>query len=85
MIHPSAQEAEETGKAAEEEEPVSEVLVTIQEGKYHQVKRMFLAVGKKVVYLKRLSMGGLRLDQKLEPGEYRRLTDEEIEKLETYA
>lgn len=81
VIHPSAQEAEETGKAAEEEEPVSEVLVTIQEGKFHQVKRMFLAVGKKVVYLKRLSMGGLRLDQKLEPGQYRRLTDEEIEKL----
>ena len=59
----------------------SEILLTIQEGKFHQVKRMFLAVDKEVLYLKRLSMGSLLLDQKLEPGQYRRLTDEEIEKL----
>lgn len=59
----------------------SEILLTIQEGKFHQVKRMFLAVDKEVLYLKRLSMGSLVLDEKLEPGQYRRLTDEEIEKL----
>ena len=56
---------------------ISEIRLTIQEGKYHQVKRMFEAVKKKVVYLRRESMGSLVLDKKLKPGEYRRLTDEE--------
>ncbi len=56
----------------------SEAELTIYEGKFHQVKRMFHAVGKKVVYLKRLSMGPIRLDPELEPGEYRELTEEEI-------
>ncbi len=56
----------------------SEIELTIMEGKFHQVKRMFTAVGKEVVYLKRLSMGGLELDSSLQPGEYRRLTEEEI-------
>lgn len=60
----------------------SEVLVTICEGKYHQIKRMFHAVGKEVLYLKRLSMGGLTLDESLAPGEYRRLTEEELALLE---
>ncbi|MDO5345589.1 MAG: pseudouridine synthase [Lachnospiraceae bacterium] len=60
---------------------ISEIRVTIQEGKFHQVKRMFEAVGKKVIYLKRLSMGSLKLDSGLSPGMYRRLTEEEIEKL----
>lgn len=60
---------------------VSEIKVTIQEGKFHQVKRMFQAVGKEVVYLKRLSMGSLILDEELKPGEYRRLTEEEIRNL----
>ncbi len=60
---------------------ISEIELTIQEGKFHQVKRMFEAVGKKVIYLKRLSMGNLRLDEKLELGEYRALTKEEIEHL----
>ena len=46
----------------------SEVLVTIQEGKFHQVKRMFEAVGKKVVYLKRIEFGTLKLDEELEEG-----------------
>lgn len=55
-----------------------EVLLTIHEGKYHQVKRMFAAVGNKVVGLHRESVGGLVLDEALEPGEYRELTDEEI-------
>ena len=51
--------------------------VTISEGKYHQVKRMTAACGKKVLYLKRLSMGSLVLDESLEEGEYRELTEEE--------
>lgn len=57
------------------------VLVTIQEGKYHQVKRMFGAVGKRVLYLRRISMGPLRLDKSLAPGEFRELTAEEIQAL----
>lgn len=60
---------------------ISQIEVTIQEGKFHQVKRMFEAVGKKVVYLKRLSMGALKLDENLKPGEYRLLTQEEIDVL----
>lgn len=60
---------------------ISEIELTIQEGKFHQVKRMFEAVDKKVVYLKRLSMGTLRLDERLKPGEYRKLTKEELEAL----
>lgn len=59
-------------------EPISEIELTITEGKFHQVKRMFEAVGKKVVYLKRISMGPLRLTDDLKPGEYRKLTEEEV-------
>lgn len=58
---------------------VSEVLLTIREGKFHQVKRMFEAMDCKVVFLKRLSMGPLKLDESLLPGQYRHLTDEELE------
>ena len=61
--------------------PESQVLLTIQEGKFHQVKRMFQAVGKEVLYLKRLSMGSLKLDPELAPGQYRELTKEEMERL----
>lgn len=60
---------------------ISEIKLTIQEGKFHQVKRMFESVGKKVIYLKRLSMGPLKLDDQLALGEYRLLTKEEIEQL----
>lgn len=60
---------------------VSEIRLTIQEGKYHQVKRMFQSAGKEVVYLKRERMGGLVLDPALLPGQYRRLTEEEIKEL----
>ncbi|WP_078414080.1 pseudouridine synthase [Priestia abyssalis] len=63
---------------------ISEIELTIVEGKFHQVKRMFEAVGKKVTYLKRISMGPLDLDESLELGEYRELTDEEIEALQSY-
>lgn len=61
--------------------PQSEIELTITEGKFHQVKRMFEAVDKRVVYLKRLSMGNLKLDADLPLGEYRELTYEEIEEL----
>lgn len=60
----------------------SEIKLTIYEGKFHQVKRMFAAVGKKVIYLKRLSMGPLHLDDSLAPGEYRELTVQELMALE---
>ncbi len=60
---------------------ISEIRLTIQEGKFHQVKRMFEAVGKKVIYLKRESMGPLALDESLKPGEYRELTADEIDRL----
>ncbi|AQR93191.1 pseudouridine synthase [Clostridium saccharoperbutylacetonicum] len=62
----------------------SDIRVTIQEGKYHQVKRMFEAVDKKVVYLKREEFGGLLLDPTLEEGEYRELTDDELSLLRSY-
>jgi 16S rRNA pseudouridine516 synthase len=57
----------------------SEVQVTIQEGKFHQVKRMFNSVGKNVVYLKRISFGALTLPEDLEEGQYRELSENEIE------
>lgn len=55
--------------------------ITITEGRYHQIKRMFEKVGKPVQYLKRLSMGSLVLDDSLAVGEFRELTKEEVEKL----
>jgi 16S rRNA pseudouridine516 synthase len=62
----------------------SDIELTITEGKFHQVKRMFESVGKRVVYLQRISMGPLPLDETLELGEYRELTDEEVELLRDY-
>ena len=55
----------------------TEALVTLREGKFHQAKRMLAARGKPVLYLKRLSMGRLRLDPALAPGAWRMLTEEE--------
>lgn len=72
---PAGLEIKEAGKGT------AQVLVTIQEGKFHQVKRMFQAMGCRVTYLKRLSMGPLRLDEGLRPGEYRPLTEEEVQAL----
>jgi 16S rRNA pseudouridine516 synthase len=66
------QEAEDTG---------SKALLTIREGKFHQVKRMMEAVGNTVTYLKRISMGPLKLPEDLNIGEYRRLSEEEINML----
>ena len=57
---------------------ISEIEVEIFEGKFHQVKRMFQAVGKKVLFLKRLSMGPVTLDSNLKPGEFRPLTESEL-------
>lgn len=62
-------------------EETSEIRLTIREGKFHQVKRMFHAVGKEVTYLKRLEMGGLVLDPELALGEYRELTAQEVKVL----
>ena len=55
--------------------------ITISEGKFHQVKRMFKAVNNEVLYLKRITMGNLLLDQNLKLGEYRELTEEELDEL----
>lgn len=62
----------------------SRILLGITEGKFHQVKKMFLAVGKKVTYLKRVTMGSLVLDETLKPGDYRQLTPEELSLLQGY-
>ena len=58
--------------------------ITIQEGKFHQIKRMFKAAGSEVLYLKRLSMGQLQLDETLEPGMFRPLTGSEINLLKSW-
>ena len=62
----------------------SEVLVTLREGKFHQVKRMLAARGAPVRYLKRVKMGNLTLDPTLAPGEYRYLTETELEELRNF-
>lgn len=59
----------------------SEVEVIIYEGKFHQIKKMFKAIGKEVIYLKRICMKNLELDENLKLGEYRRLTIEELDRL----
>ena len=59
----------------------SEAELILHEGKFHQVRRMFEAVGKKVLYLKRLQIGSLKLDETLEPGQCRELTPEEVQQL----
>lgn len=66
-------------------EEKNEFEIIIREGKFHQIKRMFHAVGNEVVFLKRLSMGSLVLDENLLPGEYRLLTPEEIVRLKENA
>lgn len=60
---------------------ISEIRITITEGRYHQIKRMFEAYDLEVVYLKRLSMGSLKLDAELAIGDYRKLTDAELKAL----
>lgn len=62
----------------------SSACLTISEGKFHQVKKMFLAYGVKVTYLKRIAFGGLLLDSSLKTGAYRALTAKELEVIKTY-
>lgn len=62
-------------------EDSSKVYITIKEGKFHQVKRMMHSVGKEVTFLKRIKMGGLSLPGDLETGEYRQLTETELQLL----
>ncbi len=59
----------------------TDVFVDIAEGKFHQIKKMFAAVGKKVLYLKRVGFGGLTLDESIAEGETRELSEEEFEKI----
>lgn len=67
-----------------EKSRLSKIMLTIYEGRYHQVKRMFEAVSKKVIYLKRLSIGPLELDKSLGLGKYRELTEKELSDLQKY-
>lgn len=61
--------------------PVFAATLEIYEGKKHQVKRMMLAEGCRVIYLKRFEIGGVKLDESLKPGEYRKLTEAEYDRL----
>lgn len=70
-----------TENAVVEKVSETEIYLTISEGKFHQVKRMLEYVGNKVVELKRVEIGNLKLDEKLQLGEYRELTEEEIKKI----
>lgn len=66
---------------ADKETNISKVEITIQEGKFHQIKRMVADIGAKVLYLKRIKMASLSLDESLAPGEYRELNKEEMAEL----
>ncbi len=74
-------EKKDTRPAKVERVDTNTILLTIQEGKFHQVKRMLQAVDNQVLYLKRITFGGLSLDEGLSPGEYRALSDEEVKLL----
>lgn len=78
---PTAPAELENVRQVEADGIVYEAEITITEGRYHQIKRMFEAFGLNVIYLKRLSMGSLTLDPKLEEGQWRYLTDEELKRL----
>lgn len=69
---------------SEDDTKLSKIRLTISEGKFHQVKRMFESVGSKVTYLKRVSMGPLLLDEQLSLGSFRELTESELIALKTY-
>ena len=85
----------ENGSIVLDEEPVlparveiledTQILLHIQEGRFHQVKRMLHAIGNEVVHLKRIAMGPLRLDEALASGEWRYLSEEEITVLKNVA
>ena len=78
VVMPAKLEILKQWKETDTQAAGAEIHLTIQEGKFHQVKRMFEAVGCHVAFLKRLSMGSLKLDPSLKPGEYRALTEEEL-------
>lgn len=82
-VRPAELEVERswTEQGTDGEEAFCEARLTIHEGKFHQVKRMFEACGGEVIYLKRLSMGPLMLPDSLSPGEYRPLTEKELKAL----
>lgn len=65
-------------------ENLSKVYITIKEGKFHQIKRMFQAFGRKVVYLKRISFGEILLDENLKEGEFRELNENEMKIIEKF-
>lgn len=65
-------------------ENVTKVYITIQEGKFHQVKRMVKALGCEVIYLKRIQMGAIYLDERLAPGEYKEISGETLEWLKSW-
>ncbi len=69
--------------SSDEEKNTSELLLTIREGRFHQVKRMIKAVGKTVIYLERVSFGSIKLDDSIKRGKYRRLGESEIEELKS--
>ena len=75
-------EEKDTLPAVVEVQEADQILLTIQEGKFHQVKRMLQAVDNQVLALKRIGFGGLRLDGELEPGAYRELREEEVTALQ---
>ena len=62
----------------------NEGIITLVEGKYHQIKRMLDALGNKITYLERISFGPLRLDSKMERGAWRYLSDDEISAIESH-
>ena len=62
-------------------EDPAHVFVTLHEGKFHQIKRMFLSRGKTVLYLRRVAMGPLHLEAALDIGKYRHLSEQEIAEL----
>ncbi|MGI5057574.1 pseudouridine synthase [Treponema socranskii] len=85
-IEPEGREKEADCKSAElvwlgNGDEKDECTLTIYEGKFHEVKRIFSALGNEVVYLKRIAIGALRLDESLEKGEWRELSEDEIELL----
>ena len=68
-------------KGYNDKDNYTDVIITIHEGKFHQVKRMFAVLGAKVTKLARVSFAGINLDPALKPGEYRKLTENEINQL----
>ncbi len=72
------EDADVTAAGEQAADGVSEAEITITEGRYHEIKRMFEAFGLNVIYLKRLSMGGLKLDPDLQEGQWKILSEEEI-------